>query len=60
MAHQLRHELAEQGDPRITGEAGPLDERPTAAREGGNFYARFLNGRLPVPGWINPSDIQDP
>ncbi len=57
LRRQLDSELLAQGDPRLTGVGGPLDELPTCRRDLRNFHARFLAGELPVAGWINPGDI---
>ena len=58
MSAQLWDELRAQGDPRLTGDGGPLDENPVADSKLRNFYNRFLDGKIDVAGWINASDVE--
>ncbi len=58
MSAQLSAELRAQGDPRLTGDGGPLDENPVAVLRLRGFYDRFLNGEIGVAGWINASDVE--
>jgi arylsulfatase A-like enzyme len=58
---QLRNELLDrlkdQHDPRVLGQGDIFDLYPYAGKERG-FYEKWQTGKLPVPGWINASDIE--
>ena len=55
---QLKAELTEQGDPRMSGRGDVFDNYPYSGASTDNFYKRFMAGEKLPAGWVNQSDFE--
>jgi arylsulfatase A-like enzyme len=55
---QMRVELTEQGDPRMSGNGHIFDDYTYAHENVRGFYERFMNGESMNSGWVNKSDFE--
>ena len=55
---QMRAELTEQGDPRMSGNGHIFDEYTYAFENVRGFYERYMNGESMNTGWVNKSDYE--
>jgi arylsulfatase A-like enzyme len=58
MHEQMRLELTEQGDPRMSGNGHIFDEYTYAFENVRGFYERYMNGESMATGWVNESDYE--
>jgi hypothetical protein len=55
---QMRVELTEQGDPRMSGNGHIFDDYTYAHENVRGFYERYMNGESMNTGWVNKSDFE--
>tara|TARA_Y100001980_G_C14556928_1_gene354604 strand:+ start:22905 stop:24476 length:1572 start_codon:yes stop_codon:yes gene_type:complete len=56
LRNQLMSELAEQGDPRMSGNGSVFDNYPLTGGQG--FFEKFMEGDSGKTGWVNKSDFE--
>ncbi len=56
MRNQLMSELAEQRDPRMSGNGSVFDNYPLTG--GQDFFEKFMEGDSGKTGWVNKSDFE--
>ncbi len=56
MRNQLMNELAEQRDPRMSGNGAVFDNYPLTG--GQDFFEKFMEGDSDKTGWVNKSDFE--
>ncbi|HWR99823.1 MAG TPA: sulfatase [Prolixibacteraceae bacterium] len=57
LRRELLDRLKDQHDPRVLGYGDIFDKYPYAGKEKG-IYEKWQKGKIPVPGWINASDME--